>query len=460
MTSSQGNVAPSGSPGALRVALDVRILQGEDARRGIGHYTRGLVETLLRRAACAQPGAAVPHSKENALEPRLEYLLVADKRLPPPDLDPRGALDTVSISSPVAPDAWLANLRGAVDGALSRAPVPRDAAALARVAGRRRVQVLHIHSPLHGPFNWTPPRSVPLVATVYDLIPALHPGEFLERWPPAARRRYEERLRSLGSCSALLAVSKTVAKDLTEFAAVEPDRIAVAYPGVRGELRNLLVAARHEREDYVLSFASWNPSKNTGRFLEGYALLGKKGGPRPPLRLVGPDGAELDEWVRVRTRELGIAGEVRFLGRVSDGQLAQLYRRAALLVLPSLAEGFGLPALEAMACGTPVAASDIPVLREVIGDAGVFFDPRRPDDMGDCLAGIVHDADGLALLSRRASQRVQSFSWEKAAETAEGVYRRVRSFGDGAGERCPFPFPARAGHRRLTARRETCKKVE
>ncbi|HUT25521.1 MAG TPA: glycosyltransferase family 1 protein [Sumerlaeia bacterium] len=450
MTSFQGNAAPSGSPDTLRVALDVRVLQGEDARRGIGHYTRGLTETLLRRAACAQPGAAVPHSNENALEPRFEYVLVADKRLPPPDLDAPGALDVVSISSPVAPGSWLARLRGAIDKALAGTTIPRDAAALARAAGRRRAHVLHIHSPLHGPFNWTPRRPAPLVATVYDLIPALHPGEFLERWPPAARRRYEERLQSLASCSALLAISKSVARDLTEFAAVEPDRIAVAYPGVRGELRNLLVAARHEREDYILSFASRNPSKNTDRFLEGYALMAKEGAARPPLRLIGPDDAELREWVRVRTLELGIAGEVRFLGRVSDGQLAELYRRAALLVLPSLAEGFGLPALEAMACGTPVAASDVPVLREVIGDAGVFFDPRRPDDMGDCLAGIVHDADRLALLSRKASQRVQSFSWEKTAEAAEGVYRRVCLSGGGA----------RAGPRDLTGRRQTCKKVE
>jgi glycosyltransferase involved in cell wall biosynthesis len=166
------------------------------------------------------------------------------------------------------------------------------------------------------------------------------------------------------------------------------------------------------RESFLLYPARPWPHKNHTRLFEAFARVRAE---RPALRLVltgvGHDPARLPEGVETR-------------GAVAVDELVALYRRAAALVFPSLYEGFGLPPVEAMACGCPVAASDAGSLPEVVGDAAVRFDPRDPAAIA---AGIVEALDGAGDLARRGLERAAAFTWDATARAHDVVYEAAAS---------------------------------
>ena len=115
---------------------------------------------------------------------------------------------------------------------------------------------------------------------------------------------------------------------------------------------------------------------------------------------------------------------VHFTGRISDGDLVELLNDAAALVFPSFWEGFGLPAVEAMSCGVPVLASDRGSLPEVVGDAGLFFDPESPAAIAECVLRFLGDLQLRGRLAEVALTRAKTFTWKRAAELAEVCFRR------------------------------------
>jgi glycosyltransferase involved in cell wall biosynthesis len=159
---------------------------------------------------------------------------------------------------------------------------------------------------------------------------------------------------------------------------------------------------------YILYVGNCRPHKNLNRLFAAFLALA-----RPDLKLVlaGTTARELAG----RLEEHGIRARVHIEGSPSDDQLAAMYRGAALLVLPSLAEGFGLPALEAMACGTPVAASRIAALLETAKNAAVFFDPLDTGDMARAMSIALEDANLRARLIASGLQHAQSSSWDQVA---------------------------------------------
>jgi glycosyltransferase involved in cell wall biosynthesis len=308
-------------------------LQGEDAYRGIGHYVRGLTEGLLRLARDRERGEEAG--------PRLDIVLFWDARRSPPQLEYEGAEAQVEVW-PEEEGRFRSRLR---EWGIGSAP---DARALVRAAHRARVEVLHIGSPLHGPFEWCVAKGLPLVATVFDLIPWQRRAQYLDVWPAVARRRYLARLRRLEALSGILAISESVKRDLqTELPRGRAD-IQVVYPGLRGcflEESNL-ESPRDSRSEslvgakpYVLAFGSENPSKNTDGLLEAWKTLPDSLRAGFTLCLLGSETGR--EW---RREEEGIV----CLRRPDDADLARLYRQARVFVMPSFAEGFGLPVLEAM----------------------------------------------------------------------------------------------------------------
>jgi glycosyltransferase involved in cell wall biosynthesis len=391
----------------LRVALDIRILQGEDARRGIGNYTRGLAEAL---GALADGGLEVVH--------------LIDGRAGEP-----------------ASDGCRAQARIDIGEFRRRGPLARlggspDARALARAAERCGAVVLLVCSPLHGPFDWRAMRRGATVATFYDLIPLVDASHFIDRWPERARRRYLRRLAALRKIDRLFAISRVSAQEAERIAGFDARRIGVFYPALRSELERL-AAPRHptahssagEPGGYILGFASMNPSKNTEALLRGFALLEPGFRREHGLVLCAANDAALAERVRGLARELGISGEIDLReGSQSDEGLAALYSGAALFVLPSTLEGFGLPALEAMAFGAPVAASDIPVLREVLDKAGVYFDPYDPASIARTIAETLKDGALRARMREAGRIGARRFSWretaQRALETYESLARR------------------------------------
>jgi glycosyltransferase involved in cell wall biosynthesis len=171
--------------------------------------------------------------------------------------------------------------------------------------------------------------------------------------------------------------------------------------------------------EYLLSVGETRPYKNIPRLLEAFARLDAPG---LDLVLVGRhDPRERD--LRALAERLGVGGRVRFLGFVPDEQLAALYSGAVAFVFPSLYEGFGIPLLEAMACGCPVVTSDLASMPEVCGEAAVYVDPSDADAIAAGMASVVGDREMSAALARRGLERAARFSYRSAAESILEVLR-------------------------------------
>jgi len=254
------------------------------------------------------------------------------------------------------------------------------------------------------------------VATVHDLgyryFPQAHP------W--AARAYLEWGTRHNARASRLvIADSRATRDDLVRFYRVPADKIRVAYPGLRPDMRPVRDKAvldgtlrRYGIEPpYVLYVGTLQPRKNLRRLIEAFARV------PPPCRLVlaGSKGWMYDEILR-RAGELGIGDRVLFPGYVPDKDLPALLSGAALFAFPSLYEGFGLPVLEAMACGAPVVCSDTSSLPEVAGDAAILVPPTDTDALAAALNRVLTDADLRADLSRRGMERARLFTWRRCAE--------------------------------------------
>jgi len=189
--------------------------------------------------------------------------------------------------------------------------------------------------------------------------------------------------------------------------AVEPDASLLDTHGLRWR-------------GFVLAVGSRNPTKNLARLIEAWRLLG-----RDDLRLVLVGGAHARVFGASASDATALRGVID-LGPVDDAALKALYRNALALVFPSTYEGFGLPPLEAMAAGCPVAASTAPALREVCGDAALFFDPLSPDAIAQALRRLADEPNLRVELVERGRRRAAQFTWDAAAQALLGVVTPLR----------------------------------
>jgi glycosyltransferase involved in cell wall biosynthesis len=188
------------------------------------------------------------------------------------------------------------------------------------------------------------------------------------------------------------------------------------------------VRARYGLDDdsrIVLFVGTLEPRKNVPTLLRAFARLRSSGRGPGGLRLVitGPRGWGADGVLRT-AEGLGLR-DVVFTGPVNDDDLVGLYSEASLFTFPSLYEGFGLPALEAMACGVPVIASDIPVLREVLGDAAQFVAPTDVEGLAALMERVLADENDRAVLIERGRQRAARFTWRETAQRTFAVYEAL-----------------------------------
>lgn len=389
---------PAGGIRPLRVAIDVRILQGSDAFKGIGHYTRGLVEALL--SLSARDETTVP----------MEIHLIEDRERPRAKMNFEGATDIHSVASPAQRRIPFFNLSLGIS---------RDLCDLRRLLKSLKPDLFHVSSPLLGPFHWEVAAGVRTVATIYDLIPVLMREAYLDKWPVALQRLYKARMQELARLDGAIVISEAVGEDVQGYLGISVEKIRVAYPALRSLFFEEVPSEKCKRPSpYVLAFASPNPSKNTDILLDAWS----QARPNYRLMLLVPDDAGYCQTLDEKCALLGVADSVELRLTPSDKELRRLYSEASLFVIPSLAEGFGFPAVEAAACGVAVLASDIPVFRETMGEAAAWFDPLSSGQLAEALDGLLARPDGLGRMGEAGPEIAKQYSWGKAAYVTAKFY--------------------------------------
>lgn len=260
---------------------------------------------------------------------------------------------------------------------------------------------------------------VPTVAMVMDLV------AFEPRFRPQRRAGLIERVTlpiAARRAAALQCISRSTEADLVERFPAAAGRTHVVPLAADERFRPEGPRATVDDRPYVLGVGTLEPRKNLPRLVEAFASLPAELRGEHLLALVGPRGWETEETLGAidRHREL-----VRMLGFVPDEELPALYRGADLFAYPSLYEGFGLPVLEAMRCGTPVLTSNVSSLPEVAGDAAVYVDPTDTAEIRRGLARALGDSSARSTLARAGLERAAEFSWSRCASNTIGVLEQV-----------------------------------
>lgn len=271
---------------------------------------------------------------------------------------------------------------------------------------------------LHSPTRFIPPTEIrPLVATVHDVAPLSDPP-FKPKYRDATLRAIDfirqHRVR-------LMTVSEFTRQELRARAGLDVKDVIVVHHGVS----DVFLATQEEedavRANYLLYVGGAGPNKNLERLIAAVRLLRKS----HPIELVIAGDRSWDH--QELRSALGAATPqwIRHLGYVTDEELAGFYRNAAVCVFPSLHEGFGLPVLEAMACGTPLACSRIPVLEEVARNAAAYFDPLAVEDIAIAVRSLLEDRRLRSKLVARGRARAREFTWARTAQKTIEVYRKA-----------------------------------
>ncbi len=308
---------------------------------------------------------------------------------------------------------------------LPHTPLIRIPVTLSAELRRRPVDLLHVQ------FTAPPLAPCPVVSTVHDLA--------FEHIPETFKRRSWMQLRltarrTARSAAHLITPSAFSRDDVVRTYGIPPERITVTplaaapqYAPVRDEAVCRRVRERYGiAGDYILAVGSIQPRKNLVRLIRAYARLSQTQaeGTLPSLVIVGKKAWLFEETLRA-WQGGEHAGRVIFTGYAPDADLPALYTGALCFVYPSYFEGFGLPPLEAMSCGAPVITGDRTSLPEVVGDAGLMFDPHDESALTGALTRMVNDADLRRTLRARGFAQAQRFTWRETARLTLVAYEQA-----------------------------------
>ena len=372
-----------------RIAIDVQTLQTPERNRGIGRFVRGQIEAI------------------RDLSSGHEYILLGNRAYAEPEkIAPEWKYYTLPLE---AGD-----------------PVNHEVAGQATSEWLRsnRVDCYYATSPLM-PDIVIPKaeRDVPCVAMVHDLIPLLFERKAFAPHDATYRNDYYHRLGLISSAARILTYSESNRRDLCEQLSIPSDRVDVIDAGLDPRFQRVTNAEilNKTRQTFgvhgrlIVSVTGYNFRKNILGTIQSFALL--PADLRREVSLLLACSLSPDERTEVEKiiSQLGVSGQVVLAGHVGE-ELPALYSLAEIFFFPTLYEGFGFPALEAMACGTPVVVSDTSSLPEVVGGAGLLVNPSNPRAGAQAIERLLQDADLRRDMSVRGIERAKEFSWRKTAE--------------------------------------------
>ena len=388
----------------MRIGIDYTAAARQ--RAGIGRYTRELVTALLALVG------------QDAILPYKYVLFAATGGLPRAHWQREANRLRAIRHSPLAirqfplSDEWLARLWHR-----ARLPIPVET-----ITGPLDV--------FYSPDFVLPPtrRRTRTLLTVHDLSFLHYPEAFVPKL-----RRYLERVvpRSIARADLVLADSAATQADIVSLLGVSPDKVQVLYSGVHprfrpqpepGEAEHIRARYGLDKRPYILSLGTVQPRKNYVRLIRAFTQLTTQ--PTHQLLIAGGRGW-LYEDILAEAEKHG--DRVRILGFVDEADLPALYRHAALFAFPSLYEGFGLPVLEAMACGVPVVCSDASSLPEVAGDAALLVHPLDTGALAQALARVLEDTDLRREMIAKGLAQATRFTWEQAARQLLAAFDGMRA---------------------------------
>lgn len=367
----------------MRIGIDARTTQGRFT--GDATYWRGLIEGLSR------------------LDMDDEIVLYLDANSPAPQLSLARPLETRMISA-MNWRTW-------------------SLLAFPRALRKDLIDVAHVQ------YTIPPYMPCPVVTTVHDISFKRHPGFFA--WKD--RTLLDIGVKRAGTQAAqILAVSEYTKKEIIDLYHISPEKITVIYEGADDQFKPLdRGAARKEVEaryktgySFILTVGVIQPRKNLPRLIEGFAKLDKAFRSAHKLVIVGKYGWKESSLLQ-QIDNLGIASDIVLTGYVPYEELPLFYNAAEVFVYPSVYEGFGLPPLESMACGTPVITGNQSSLPEVLGDAGLMVDPYDPDAFTQAITNIMSSESLRADMSMRGLEQAKKFSWVEMARRVMDLYRTL-----------------------------------
>ena len=377
----------------MRIGVDITaaVTQGG----GIGRYTRELIYALIKA------------DKEN------EYHLFSARQpavLPVPDPVPAG--ENIRYHQAPLNERWLYRLWYRL-----RLPLP--------------VQLLTGSLDLfHSPDFVLPPvrGGIPTILTVHDLSFVHFPDTFT---PALVNYLNKVVPWSVERATHILADSQATKDDLMNIWQVGAEKVTVLYSGVSGRFRPVtdkkqLAAVRKKyglgSEPFLVSVSTLQPRKNFQMLIRAFKPVAEQ---QPHNLVIAGGKGWLYEEMLAEVEKQGLAGRVKFIGFVADSDLPALYSEASLMVFPSLYEGFGLPLLEAMACGVPVLSSNSSCLPEVVGEAAVQLSPTDQEAWSQMMNGLLADSGRRARMVAAGFLQARKFTWKKAAVQLLGIYREL-----------------------------------
>jgi glycosyltransferase involved in cell wall biosynthesis len=286
---------------------------------------------------------------------------------------------------------------------------------------RTQVDILHMPANVIPMFS-----SCPTVVTILDMI-ILQTPQYFTFW----HRNYARIFVPLAAkyASMILTISEQSKRDIVRQLNVSPDKVTITYPAASPKFRPVSeqeiaqIRSQYSLGSFILTVGALEPRKNISRLLQAFALL-RRSGFSFQLVQAGPPGWFFDG-ILAEANRLGLQDSVRFLGRVPLDDLVRLYNAASVFVYPSLYEGFGLPALEAMTCGCPVITSNMSSLPEVVGEAGMMIDPYDVQQLADAIQRVLEDKALAQDMRQQGLERASLFSWQRCARETLNVYHQV-----------------------------------
>jgi len=368
----------------MRIGIDFHVLHSDWQGSGIRRYIEGLY-----RAVLAQP------SKHDWI------FLVDDPTRVPQDWPGRPQWYPFGTASRLARLGWQTN----------------------RVLKEANIDAYHMQfvAPLR--------KTCMEVQSLHDLLFLSHP----EHFPKSAKYTLAPLIkRSALRADLILTISEYSKNEIIQRYKIPPERICLTPCAIDRVMFNNhdsrasreIVKHTYQLEDYILSVGRIEPRKNHNALIESYAYLKAMGKELPKMVLVG--GKDFGyETLAASVKAKGLDKDVVFLHSISDGMLPHLYRAALVMAYPSFAEGFGIPPLEAMACGCPVITSGTTALEEVVGDAGWLIDPNQWPTLAQALQEAIQDPSARRAKTAQGLDRASRFTWEASAIALIDAYDRL-----------------------------------